>query len=171
MSDETYTRLATIENVSEKDGWYTIEADGKKYSTKFRETAVAAHGYKGRQATIEYTVKENTKDGKVYKNFYIKGVKDAVPLPTSSAAPSLTSATAVHHPSDKDDLIVRQTVVKAACDLLSGSGADKAQVLAACELLYGWVKGNKEVAAPKEVVSPAGESFLDGSDISFNKTV
>lgn len=154
----------TVTDVSEANGWYTVElADGKKLSTKIRDIATAAHRLKGKPANIAYTVKENTKDGKTYRNLYIGGIEEEAGVAISTAAPSVSAAPA----SNRDDSIIRQTVIKAACDLLSGTGATNAQVIAWCDVLYGWVTGKTEEvkSQPAEVVSSG--PLLDDEDLPF----
>jgi hypothetical protein len=68
---------------------------------------------------------------------------EPLPAPASAApaapAPAPVPATV---PADKDELIVRQTCVKAACELFAGSG-DVEGALRAAQALLAWVLGQE----------------------------
>ncbi len=45
-----------------------------------------------------------------------------------------------YHTFDKNDLIIRQTCVKASSELNAGKGTDVVQVLLDAETMYNWIK-------------------------------
>ena len=112
------TVTATIEGVygPNEHGFYDIKADGKKFSTKKSNIAERAKEFHNRQATLEYTEKQNGQ----YTNYYLENV-----TAPGGGGPSGSSGTGSRGMSPEDVLrVTRLSAVSSAATLLNGTSTD-----------------------------------------------
>jgi hypothetical protein len=149
------TRTAVIDKVEDANQWgfYTVIADDKKYATKNKDLARAAAHLKGKSVELAFTVSEKSKDGKVFKNFYLEGVTEAA-QPSFDTAPAAAQSGAPA--TNRDDSIIRQTVVKAVGAAAAGGNWTIPTALEWCDALYAWVTN---------AAAPVASGFSDGNSL------
>lgn len=98
----------------------------------------------------------NSKPNGQYINHYLDS---AVPLAAPVAAPTNGHAAQVHAPAPQVDvqrLIVKQSCLKAAVDLVSSGNANKAALLTLADALVDWVYGDRRLAQQSAAVRNPG---------------
>lgn len=155
MSEQSMTGVCT--EVAQKPGsdWVEFHVDGGgKYpvrlSTKLLPLIELAKAVGGNLATWTYKEVEsdkiNEKSGKPYVNRYLEGVEIGGQNPASSVATPVAAAR-VYAPDLKDRMIVRQTALKAAAEIVGPRAAasvhpdfDAAlEVMRAAQRFESWV--------------------------------
>lgn len=92
---ETVTTLTGVKDrksgTSARGAWtLTIfsAADGREYSTLKGDVASAAEALIGKLVTVEYSERQNTKDGRTFTNYSLEGVSEAPEGATASPVAS-----------------------------------------------------------------------------------
>jgi hypothetical protein len=150
---ETKQIVGQCHEVSEKNGWTTFAVSivGKQYpvklSTKKDEIVAAARAVGTQVATWTFTETEsdqtNPHTGSPYVNRYLNTVVAGASPAAGEPAPTQprSSSEAAHEPmlnGDKDRVITRLAVLKAAAQLYSGTGNIEG-VIGAASRLETWV--------------------------------
>lgn len=131
MDAETKTITGTCAEISERGEWTTFHVDiGTQYPVKL-STKLAPLIELGRTASkdggvFDWTFKESQgaenphKPGTFYTNRYLSAVEPAGTASTPAAAPS-SDGVRTYTPDLKDRMIVRQTALKAAAEIMAAS--------------------------------------------------